>query len=95
MKNFKNAWGNTKTFKQITKMGPKVAPISTRGRPRGPPVIDLVFGHPFFHIFLRDFGIPFWLSFGSDFGVFFRHFFGSALEATSGRLRADFSFILA
>ena len=35
-----------------------------------------------------DFGDPFWLPFGSGFGVIFRHFFGSALGATSGRLRA-------
>ena len=67
-------------------MGPKVAPISALGRPRDPPVIDLVFGHPFFMIF-GDFGVPFRLPFRSDFGVIFRHFFGSALGATSGRLR--------
>ena len=75
-------------------MGPKVVPISTLGRPRGPPVIDLVFGHPFFMIFI-DFGVPFWLPFLSDVGVIFRHFFGTALGATSGRLRPDLGSILA
>ena len=75
-------------------MPPKVAPISTLGRPRGPPVIDLVFGDAFFTI-LCDFGVQFWLPFRSDFGVIFRHFFGTALGATSGRLRPDLVPILA
>ena len=70
MKNVKNTWGNTKIHQKITKMGPKVAPISTLGRPRGPPVIDLVFGDPFFMSF-GDFGVPFWLPVGTDFGVGF------------------------
>ena len=70
MKNVINTWENIKTHQKITQMGPKVAPISTLGRPRGPPVIDLVFGHPFFMIF-GDFWGRFWLPFGSSFGVNF------------------------
>ena len=94
MKNVKNTWGNIEIHQKIIKMGSKVAPISILGRPRGPPVMDLVFGHPFLMIF-GDFGVPFWLPFGSGFGVIFRHFFGSALGATSGRLRPDLVPILA
>ena len=86
--------GNTKIHQKIIKMGPKVPPRSTLGRPMDPPVMDLVFGHPFFMIFV-DFGGRFWLPFGSSFGVNFRHFFGSALGATSGRLRPDLVPILA
>ena len=66
-----------------------MAPISTLGRPRGPPVIDLVLRHAFRQIF-NDFGAPCWLPLGSDFGVFVRYFFGNALGATSGRHRPDF-----
>ena len=51
-------------------MPPKVAPISTLGRPRGPPVIDLVFGHSFFMIF-NDFWGPCLPPVGTDFGVIF------------------------
>ena len=75
-------------------MGPKVPPISTLGRPRGPPVMDLVFGHPFFMIF-NDFWGPFWLPFRSVFGLNFCHFFGHALGATSVRVRPDLGAILA
>ena len=79
-------------------MGPKVAPISTLGRPRGPPVIDLNFGS-LWKVLAGPTWVPFWapcwLPFRSDFGVIFRNFFGSALGATSGRLRPDLVLILA
>ena len=98
MKTVINTWENIKTHQKITKMGPKVAPISTLGRPRGPPVIDLVFGHPFFMI-SGDLGNRFWLPFGSSFGVNFSTLFRdrswSDLGTSSAGFGIKFGLILA
>ena len=78
-------------------MPPKVAPISTLGRPWGHPVIDLVYGHSFFMVF-NDFWGQFWLPFGSGFGVnfstLFRECSWSDLGTSSGGFGPHFGSIL-